>query len=232
MIISCIFHYLLYEWIHWISCYCYSTSRVCVDTDCMFITYVDREDIFEEGKPVVHGRIGKPTDFIMWAHIPASTRWFMGNNGGSINESMRCMSYFPITVKRSHFQDLRDFVISMHYPNATNFDEVFMESFQNHSSIHMISQFNIICTYLWHYKHDEYKWYIHDTSPDWDMKHVKYEESNGTIPDGPIEGAESSRSIYYEKASFIPKPFISIHTRYHSFRSNFGDAALDGFCTR
>ena len=131
------------------------------DTDCMFITYVDREDIFEQGKPVVHGRIGRPTDFIMWAHIPASTRWFMG---GAINESMRCMSYFPVTIKRSHFKDLRDFIASIHYPNASSFDEVFLESFSNHSSIHMISQFNVICTYLWHYKHDEYTWYLHSYS--------------------------------------------------------------------
>jgi hypothetical protein len=29
-----------------------------VDTDCVFITYVDREDLFENGKPVINGRSG------------------------------------------------------------------------------------------------------------------------------------------------------------------------------
>ena len=199
------------------------------DTDCMFITYVDREDIFENSKPVVHGRIGKPTDLHFWYHIPESTRWFMGG----INETMRCMSFFPVTVKRSHFQDLRDYVQSIH-PNATNFDSVFHDAFVDHSSLHLISQFNIICTYLWHFKHDEYNWYIHDTTPDWDMKRVKDENPRGTV-DGPVYGAENSRDVYYSKnASFMPKSFISIHTSYHYYRKNhlgFVDAAMEGFCT-
>jgi hypothetical protein len=29
-----------------------------VDTDCVLITYVDREDLFENGKPVINGRSG------------------------------------------------------------------------------------------------------------------------------------------------------------------------------
>lgn len=194
------------------------------DTDCMFITYVDREDVFENDKPVVHGRIGKPTDFNFWYHIPESTRWLMGG----INETMRCMSFFPVTVKRSHFQDLRNYVQSIH-PDADSFDDVFRDTFMNHSSTHLLSQFNIICTYLWHFKHNEYNWYIHDTTPDWDMKRV----SSGDV-DGPVYGAENSRNIYYNNASFTPKPFISIHTRYHFYRSNYlgyVDAAIDGFCT-
>ena len=95
----------------------------------------------------------------MWAHIPACTRWFMG---GAINESMRCMSYFPVTI-RGHTSKIFDF-IAYTLSNASSFDEVFLESFSNHSSIHMISQFNVICTYLWHYKHDEYTWYLHSYS--------------------------------------------------------------------
>lgn len=48
-----------------------------VDTDCLFISYVDREDLFEDGKPVVNGRIGynprKP-----WSKVPGQTWAFTG----------------------------------------------------------------------------------------------------------------------------------------------------------
>lgn len=30
-----------------------------VDTDAVFLTYIDREDLFEDGKPVVNARSGK-----------------------------------------------------------------------------------------------------------------------------------------------------------------------------
>jgi hypothetical protein len=33
------------------------------DSDCLFYTHIDREDIFEDGKPVVHGRIGESHSF-------------------------------------------------------------------------------------------------------------------------------------------------------------------------
>ena len=40
----------------------------------------------------------------------------------------------------------------------------------------------------------KYKPGIHDTSPDWDMKHVEDEKQNG-IPDGPIEGAKAKSHV-------------------------------------
>ncbi len=60
----------------------YSSSEFIgfVDTDCLFFTNVDREDIFENNKPVVHGKIGAmahgkkqlkilPTSLIRWTEF-------------------------------------------------------------------------------------------------------------------------------------------------------------------
>ena len=60
----------------------FSTSEYIgfVDSDTLFTTYIDLEDLFEQGKPVVNGRLG----FInrkgdAWAVVPASTRNFTGD---------------------------------------------------------------------------------------------------------------------------------------------------------
>lgn len=54
-----------------------------VDTDCVFITYVDRDDLFENGKPVINARIGldspysKHYDF--WMKVPQATSKLIGS---------------------------------------------------------------------------------------------------------------------------------------------------------
>lgn len=78
-----------------------------VDTDCFFQTYVDREDLFEDGKPVINGRYGMPQygvgDF--WDKASNSTYLFTGEK-----EVMRCMSYFPVIIKREHLKLMREFI--------------------------------------------------------------------------------------------------------------------------
>ena len=59
----------------------YSTSEYIgfVDSDTLFTTYVDVEDLFEQGKPVVNGRldyVNKKGD--PWATAPAATMNFTG----------------------------------------------------------------------------------------------------------------------------------------------------------
>ena len=84
-----------------------------VDSDCTFMTYVDREDLFEGGKPVVNGRIGwygytvpkgrnhyNPN--FLW---PGATLALTGHK-----EPIRCMSYFPIIFKTAHVREFREFV--------------------------------------------------------------------------------------------------------------------------
>ena len=93
----------------------YTTSEYVgiVDSDCIFMTYVDREDLFENNKPVVNGRIGwygytlpkgknhyNPN--YLW---PNATLALLGHK-----EPIRCMSYFPIIFKTVHVRKFREFV--------------------------------------------------------------------------------------------------------------------------
>lgn len=88
-----------------------------VDTDCVFLTYIDREDLFEGGKPVVNGRSGFHDPNDAWSKIPQSTYSATG-----ILEPMRCMSYFPVIIKTAHFKDMREYISKHH---GKPFNDVF-----------------------------------------------------------------------------------------------------------
>jgi hypothetical protein len=53
-----------------------------VDTDCVFLTYIDRNDLFERGKPVVNGRIGLDSSYSkhydFWSKVPQATSKIIG----------------------------------------------------------------------------------------------------------------------------------------------------------
>ena len=164
-----------------------------VDTDCVFVTYIDREDLFEEGKPVINGRSGKHDPHDFWDIMPNGTYYATG-----ILEPMRCMSYFPAIIKRSHLKDIRDH-ISQHHNKS--FDEAFYDI-----SGQPYSQFGIFCAYLYKYKRDEYKWYVHTETPDW----------NGKDPP-PSVGQDGDLSIF-QPEMYLPKPRIATHARYREVK--------------
>lgn len=80
-----------------------------VDTDSLFITYVELGDIFENGKPVINGRFGTYSLLrlsTVWSKVPEATF-----NVTGLLEPMRTMSYFPVVVKRSDFSAIRQYLI-------------------------------------------------------------------------------------------------------------------------
>lgn len=160
-----------------------------VDTDCVFVTYIDREDIFENGKPVINGRFGNAVD-PFWKEVPLTTYDIIGHL-----EPMRCMNYFPVVLKTSHLKDLREYISNRF--NGTQFDEVF----QQHITDRSFSQFNIMCAYLYYYKRDEYTWYIHRQNPNGDES---YPPDNGTNTDMSL----------YTPDMYYPKPRVATHARY------------------
>jgi hypothetical protein len=124
------------------------------DSDCLFFTNIDREDVFEDEKPVVHGRIG----YIKKIEAPKS-KWPTATlNFLGMEQTMICMSYFPVIIKATHLKEMREYMERLH---KASFDEIFLA----HGSGQAFSQFNIMCTYLWNKHKDEYKWYIHDNTP-------------------------------------------------------------------
>lgn len=127
-----------------------------VDTDCFFLTYIDREDLFEEGKPVINGRTGYHDPEDVWAQMPLGTYVFtvlpffyqicqilpfVRYLTLGMNETFRCMSYFPVIVKTAHLKPMREFISRYH---NEDFDIVFYKNI----STRPYSQFGIMCTYL------------------------------------------------------------------------------------
>ena len=167
------------------------------DTDCVFLTYVDREDLFEDGKPVINGRSGP--GFLDWRIAPWITHEFSG-----LETPMRCMSYFPVIVKRAHLASLRAHVVE-HWRNTTHLNRTFDEIFYNVTSWSMPFQFDLMCTFLYYFKRNEYKFYAHPyTVPsNWD----------GINP--PKDKYESDFSVFKGVPNiFEPKPRIATHMRY------------------
>lgn len=183
-----------------------------VDTDCFFLTYVDREDVFEEDqttsssansidtnnkkkmKPVVIGKSGDPHKKYnrdpLWQQITATTYDLLG-----VLEPMKCMAYFPVIVKTEHMKALRDYL-------EKKFNLPFYEVFRQHILTRRYSQFNIFCAYLFHFHQDDYQWYANDLSPEWDFSNAVY-------------GQEANRTAYTAQMRY-PKPRIATHARYHA----------------
>lgn len=175
-----------------------------VDTDCLFLTYVDREDLFENGKPVVNARTGnlyKSTNGgwqgdNFWRLVAERTFETTG-----IAETMRCMSYFPVIIKTAHIKAIRERILSQ-FNHSLTFNEIFRLHMANDG---MYSQFNIFCTVLYEDFHDDYVWYVHDVSPEWDHEHPP-----------PAPGQNATPGIF-EKSMYLPKPRIASHANYRNW---------------
>lgn len=186
-----------------------------VDTDAFFLTYVDREDLFENGKPVINGKIGNPHKRFnkdpLWHMMTNTTYDVLG-----LEEPMKCMAYFPVIIKTKHLRLLREYL-------EKKYGKPFYDVFRLKIADRMFSQFNFFCTYLFYFHQDEYRWYAHDHSPEWDYK-------NG------VRGQLTNRSAYSAEMQ-IPKPRIAVHARYRvpenldgSYGVNTCDVLQTGIC--
>lgn len=166
-----------------------------VDTDCMFITYVHGSDIFENGKPVINGKTGNPykrgqKEEMIWKEITYNTYRTMG-----VPEPMKCMSYWPVVIRTKHIAEFRQFL-------EKKFNLPFYEIMRLHISKKWFGQFDMFCSYLYYHHREEYSWYVHNISPEWDFNRG-------------FEGMNSNVSLYSPEM-FYPKPRIAIHARYHT----------------
>ncbi|KAL3873070.1 hypothetical protein ACJMK2_036229 [Sinanodonta woodiana] len=164
-----------------------------LDTDTVFVTRVTPDLLFEDGKPIIIANYGEPGSSF-WNRASRTTAKIY-----KAKEIMRCMSYFPVIIKVEHVVEVRKYLEKLH---RKPFDEVFRQFSGNG-----ISQFNIICQYLWNFHRDEYKFYFHvisSTPGKWDGK--------GSVPE--------RESVEFYKTNFtaaqkVPKTRASIHYRYH-----------------
>ena len=166
------------------------------DTDAAFITFVDVGDLFEDGKPVVNGRSGYHKENDGWEKVPWETYKMTG-----ILQAMRCMSYFPVVIKREHFAVVREYLLRFHGDPSLTFDQLMA---RHHANGTGFWQFDVFCSVLWTVKRDEYVWYVHSETPDWDGK------------EPPPRPGQSGNVSVFTAQMHLPKPRIATHTRYRT----------------
>ena len=179
-----------------------------VDTDCEFVTYVDREDLFEDGKPVVSGRLGPPFDWT-WYYIPSATKSLL-----QLDEPMRCMAYFPVIIKTKHIKEMREYIERINGGKSLR-EYLFLEMIDKSQGRY--SQFSFMCAYIWEFHRNEYVWYGSDTAPTYDLQ-SQYEIFPGHIV-GPPPGVVTNKSLF-SREMLLPKPRVAIHTNYEPELTN------------
>ena len=119
-----------------------------LDTDTLFDTLVTPELLFEGGKPVIIAKIGEEVDGLRcWV---TSTARFIGKK-----QVMNCMAAFPVVFRTSHLREMRE-TLSKQF--GKSFDRIFHEScVEKHDCL---SQFSMICNFLWYHKRSEYSWHL------------------------------------------------------------------------
>ena len=161
-----------------------------VDVDTLFVT----EDLlFEDGKPIVTGRIGIP-------RVPCWIQTAVYVLG--LRQVMQCMSYFPVVFNVEHIVEMRRYVEKMH---RKSFMQVFkMASHDLHISGWCYCHYSMMCNYVWYFHRDQYAWHLQVVPfGNWDGR--------GAIP--------SMVSVDYFKNDVLPSekipiPRSSIHARH------------------
>jgi len=116
-------------------------------------------------------------------------------------------------IRGKHLKEMRVWVLKQ-YPEYRTFDEVF----QAYSSGGKFSQYNAMCSYLWHFHKDEYVWYAHEVS-----------DYSKVMEEGFIAPGSNPKGIsIFSPQMLQPKPRIAIHSRYTGFNSDL--THLSGFC--
>ena len=164
-----------------------------VDTDSMFVTVITPNLLFENKKPIVVGRIGRPVR-PCWLVTAA---YILGHT-----QVMQCMSYFPVIFKVEHIIKMRRHVELYH---RKAFMEVFREApSKTKTTIYCYCHFSIMCNYVWYYHRDEYAFHL-QMIPNENWKKEGWISSMVT------------REYYDQNVSSsekAPIPRTSIHTRH------------------
>eukprot|EP01031_Cornospumella_fuschlensis_P029438 gene29438-35531_t len=161
-----------------------------MDSDAFVHTFVDREDLFENGKAIIQGRLSYEN------YAPWTMKTF---DALGVEEYMSCMSYWPVLIKRAHLRELRE-AIAKHRQKET-----FEEAFWDFSWNMVGAQFNMMCTWLYLNKHDEYSWRLKDAHPEW----------NGFSHPRPPNGMWSDKSVFKRgELSPLTVPYLSQHISY------------------
>lgn len=177
-----------------------------VDTDAVFVAPVSDAALFDgAGRPRVLATVGAPANH-WWSSAPAATYVALGHL-----EAMRCMTYFPVVVKREHLAPMRAHITQA--VGAATFDDAFARFSRG-----IFSQFNIMCNYLWYHHRDEYAWTLQERVRGW----------RGNVP-GQIS-AETLDALVKANVSATPVPRVAAHWGYVSPGHTVEEAVTEGLC--
>ena len=174
-----------------------------VDVDTMFVTAVTEDLLFENGKPIVTGRIGIP-------RIPCwikTAEYVLGKK-----QVMQCMSYFPVVFKVQHIAKMRQYVESLHKKS-------FMQVFKLAPAATKVADscychYSIMCNYMWYFHREEYAWHLQVVPlGKWDGK--------GAIP-SMVDAAYFDNEVLPSEK--IPIPRSSIHVRHFMQKGKYHNA--------
>lgn len=173
-----------------------------VDSDAFFHSYVDREDLWENGKAIIQARFSHE-NFKLFRE---KTMEALGQE-----EFISCMAFFPVIIKRVHLPLIRE-AVRLHH-NKSTFDEAYAA----YASRDPGAQYNVMCTWLYLNRHDDYAWRIKDASPKWDG--VRHPTPPPNIKPG------NRNSIKPEDFRFTV-PYLSDHCTYGLAPLNGGSGQL------
>ncbi|KAL3885450.1 hypothetical protein ACJMK2_025507 [Sinanodonta woodiana] len=183
-----------------------------LDTDTLFVTRVTEELLFEDEKPVIIGFYGKIFE-PAWSKIAEVTAVLFKSK-----EVMRGMAYFPVIMKVEHIIELRRYLEQLH-------GKSFINVYKEHSKLY-ISQFNIMCQYVWMFHRNEYRFYF-QLRP-FTLDGIWNGEKNSPGRQSPEFYRTQVRAE--EK---MPKPRAAIHYRYHNgwkSQETIRDVIKTGLC--
>eukprot|EP01031_Cornospumella_fuschlensis_P032638 gene32638-39460_t len=175
-----------------------------VDSDAFFHSYMDREDLWENGKAIIQAR------FYRGNYHPFRLKTFeaLGQQ-----EFLSCMSYFPFIIRRADLPHIRE-AIRKRIGRRT-----FEEAYAAFAREFPGAQYNIMCQWLYFNRRDEYAWRIKDLSPDWD----------GVDPDAPKGGGMGNRSTIRPGDIAFTVPYLSDHCTYGLAPIDASGALIPGF---
>lgn len=178
-----------------------------VDTDAVFTTPVVEESIFDKDRPIIIGKVGKP-EGSFWSEVSKSTEWATGSE-----EVMRCTS-FPLVVQRDHLIEMRSWFEERH--NVTF--EVFFDMLIEH---HPYSPYNLMCKWLYSFKHGSYSWRIQRTG----LERSSINHAGG-------QGDENQLQMLLGLERTQPQVRVAQHARYDNISSDddVAQAMTTGFC--
>lgn len=178
-----------------------------IDTDTFFTTPVTPELLFNGTKPIVIGTFGNT-----FVPMQRGTRLALG-----MEEVFKCMTYFPVIMKLKHLVEMRAFITKLHKTD-------FLSAFKNISSVY-VSQFGIMCNYMWYHHRDEYQFHAQITDKDSHTQGQGFHWKE--IPSRPPCEYFSNT---FTPALMYPKARSSIHFRHHPDYLTVADLIRPGIC--